>query len=37
VTATAVAFYVDGYSIYSARLPSRPPACPPARPDGGPP
>jgi CIC family chloride channel protein len=25
VTATAVAFYVDGYSIYSARLPSRPP------------
>ena len=28
VTATAVAFYVDGYSIYSARLPSR-------RPDGG--
>jgi H+/Cl- antiporter ClcA len=24
VTATAVAFYVDGYSIYSARLPSRP-------------
>lgn len=29
VTATAVAFYVDGYSIYSARLPSR-------RPDGGP-
>jgi H+/Cl- antiporter ClcA len=27
VTATAVAFYVDGYSIYSARLPSRPPDC----------
>jgi hypothetical protein len=26
VTATAVAFYVDGYSIYSARLPSRPPS-----------
>jgi CIC family chloride channel protein len=25
VTATAVAFYVDGYSIYSARLASRPP------------
>jgi chloride channel protein, CIC family len=25
VTATAVAFYIDGYSIYSARLPSRPP------------
>jgi CIC family chloride channel protein len=24
MTATAVAFYVDGYSIYSARLPSRP-------------
>ena len=24
VTATAVAFYIDGYSIYSARLPSRP-------------
>jgi hypothetical protein len=23
--ATAVAFYLDGYSIYSARLPSRPP------------
>jgi H+/Cl- antiporter ClcA len=28
-TATAVTFYVDGYSIYSARLPSH-------RPDGGP-
>jgi chloride channel protein, CIC family len=26
VTATAVAFYVDGYSIYSARLPSQPPS-----------
>lgn len=25
VTATAVAFYVDGYSIYSARFPSQPP------------
>jgi len=25
VIATAVAFYVDGYSIYSSRLPSRPP------------
>lgn len=25
VTATAVAFYIDGYSIYSARLPSRRP------------
>jgi hypothetical protein len=24
VTATAIAFYIDGYSIYSARLPSRP-------------
>jgi hypothetical protein len=24
VTATAVAFYIDGYSIYSARLPSHP-------------
>jgi CIC family chloride channel protein len=36
VTATAVAFYVDGYSIYSARLPSRPPgagAPPAAEPD----
>jgi chloride channel protein, CIC family len=25
-TATATAFYVDGYSIYSARLPSQPPS-----------
>ena len=24
VTATAIAFYIDGYSIYSARPPSRP-------------
>jgi hypothetical protein len=40
VTATAVAFYVDGYSIYSARLPSRPPgwrsALPTAQPGAGP-
>jgi CIC family chloride channel protein len=32
VTATAVAFYVDGYSIYSARLPSQPPSERPERP-----
>jgi hypothetical protein len=25
VTATAIAYYIDGYSIYSARLPGRPP------------
>lgn len=31
VIATAVAFYLDGYSIYSARLPSRPPDWPTAR------
>ena len=40
VTATAVAFYVDGYSIYSARLPSRPPGwrsvLPTAQPGAGP-
>jgi chloride channel protein, CIC family len=32
VTATAVAFYVDGYSIYSARLPSQPPGPRPVEP-----
>jgi chloride channel protein, CIC family len=31
VTATAVAFYIDGYSIYSARLPSQPADRRPAR------
>ena len=32
VSATIVAYYIDGYSIYSARLPSRPPDTEPAVP-----
>jgi hypothetical protein len=34
VTVTAVAFYADGYSIYSARLPSRPAGWRAGRPPG---
>ena len=35
VTATAIAYYINGYSIYSARLPARPPDAKPHDPRPG--